>query len=33
MTVSFELNRQGFTALNGGPDIRFNEAVSFVINV
>jgi uncharacterized glyoxalase superfamily protein PhnB len=32
MTVSFELNGQEFTALNGGPDFKFNEAVSFVIN-
>jgi predicted 3-demethylubiquinone-9 3-methyltransferase (glyoxalase superfamily) len=32
MTVSFELNGQEFTALNGGPDFKFTEAVSFVIN-
>src|SRR5947207_14537306 len=32
MTVSFELNGQAFTALNGGPDFKFTEAVSFVIN-
>src|SRR4029453_3827066 len=32
MTVSFELNGEEFTALNGGPDFKFNEAVSFVIN-
>ena len=32
MTVSFELDGQEFTALNGGPDYKFNEAVSFVIN-
>src|SRR5437764_3320956 len=32
MTVSFELNSQEFTALNGGPEFKFTEAVSFVIN-
>jgi predicted 3-demethylubiquinone-9 3-methyltransferase (glyoxalase superfamily) len=32
MTVSFELNGQGFTALNGGPVFKFNESVSFVVN-
>ena len=32
MTVSFELDGQEFTALNGGPQFKFNEAVSFVIN-
>lgn len=32
MTVSFELDGQGFTALNGGPVFRFNEAVSFQVN-
>lgn len=31
MTVSFELDGQPFTALNGGPLFRFNEAVSFQI--
>ena len=31
MTVEFELNGQTFTALNGGPHFRFNEAVSFQI--
>jgi predicted 3-demethylubiquinone-9 3-methyltransferase (glyoxalase superfamily) len=31
MTVSFELNGQEFTALNGGPGFTFNEAVSFVV--
>lgn len=29
MTVSFELDGQEFTALNGGPIFKFNEAVSF----
>ena len=32
MTVAFELNGQEFTALNGGPMFKFNEAISFVIN-
>jgi predicted 3-demethylubiquinone-9 3-methyltransferase (glyoxalase superfamily) len=32
MTVEFELDGQRFTALNGGPDFRFTEAVSFQIN-
>ncbi|MDC8756414.1 VOC family protein [Janthinobacterium fluminis] len=32
MVVAFELDGQGFTALNGGPVFKFNEAVSFQIN-
>lgn len=32
MTVSFELDGQEFTALNGGPEFRFNEAVSFQVS-
>ena len=32
MTVAFELAGQAFTALNGGPIFKFNEAVSFQIN-
>jgi predicted 3-demethylubiquinone-9 3-methyltransferase (glyoxalase superfamily) len=31
MTIQFELNGQPFTALNGGPQFRFNEAVSLQI--
>jgi predicted 3-demethylubiquinone-9 3-methyltransferase (glyoxalase superfamily) len=31
MTVAFELNGQPFTALNGGPEFKFNEAISFQI--
>ena len=31
MTVVFELDGQQFTALNGGPDFDFNEAVSFEV--
>jgi len=32
MTVDFELNGQPFTALNGGPLFRFNEAISFQLH-
>jgi predicted 3-demethylubiquinone-9 3-methyltransferase (glyoxalase superfamily) len=32
MTVAFELDDQQFTALNGGPVFKFNEAVSLVVN-
>ena len=32
MTVDFELNGQKFVALNGGPEFKFTEAVSFIIN-
>jgi predicted 3-demethylubiquinone-9 3-methyltransferase (glyoxalase superfamily) len=31
LTVSFELQGQPFTALNGGPLFRFSEAISFQI--
>ncbi|HEU0208561.1 MAG TPA: VOC family protein [Candidatus Udaeobacter sp.] len=31
MTVVFELDGQKFTALNGGPQFKFTEAISFVI--
>ncbi len=31
MTVEFELNGYAFTALNGGPLFKFNQAVSFQI--
>ncbi len=31
MTVEFELNGQTFTALNGGPQFKFNEAISFQV--
>ena len=31
MTVEFELDGQMFTALNGGPFFKFNEAVSFQV--
>jgi predicted 3-demethylubiquinone-9 3-methyltransferase (glyoxalase superfamily) len=32
MTVQFELDGQTFTALNGGPIFKFNEAVSLQVN-
>ncbi|HEX9020479.1 MAG TPA: VOC family protein [Nitrospirota bacterium] len=32
MTVEFELEGQEFVALNGGPQFKFTEAVSFVVN-
>ena len=31
MTVDFELDGQPFTALNGGPEFTFSEAVSFQV--
>jgi len=31
VTVEFELNGQKFLALNGGPQVTFNEAISIVI--
>ena len=31
LTISFELDGQKFTALNGGPAFRYTEAVSFVV--
>lgn len=32
LTVEFELEGQKFAALNGGPNFKFTEAVSFVVN-
>ena len=32
LTVEFELNAQTFTALNGGPAFKFNEAISFQVH-
>lgn len=32
LTVSFELDRNAFLGLNGGPQFPFTEAVSFVID-
>jgi predicted 3-demethylubiquinone-9 3-methyltransferase (glyoxalase superfamily) len=31
LTITFELDGQRFTALNGGPAHKFTEAVSFVV--
>ncbi|MGE4170543.1 MAG: VOC family protein [Candidatus Margulisiibacteriota bacterium] len=31
-TIDFELNGQAFTALNGGPMFRFNEAISIQVH-
>jgi predicted 3-demethylubiquinone-9 3-methyltransferase (glyoxalase superfamily) len=31
LTIAFELDGLKFTALNGGPEYKFNEAVSFVV--
>lgn len=31
MVVNFELNGQKFMGLNGGPQFKFNESVSFVV--
>jgi predicted 3-demethylubiquinone-9 3-methyltransferase (glyoxalase superfamily) len=32
MTISFELDGQQYTALNGGPHFKFTEAISLVVN-
>ena len=32
MTVAFTLNGQDFVALNGGPNFKFTEAISLVVN-
>ena len=32
MTAAFEIGGQSFIALNGGPQFKFTEAVSFVVN-
>ena len=32
VTVEFELDGQPYTAINGGPEFKFDEAVSFLIN-
>ena len=32
MTVAFELDGQTFTALNGGPVFKFNEAISLQVD-
>jgi predicted 3-demethylubiquinone-9 3-methyltransferase (glyoxalase superfamily) len=32
MTCSFQLEGQDFLALNGGPQFKFNEAISLLVN-
>jgi len=32
LTVTFQLEGQEFTALNGGPEFKFNEAISLLVN-
>jgi len=32
LTIDFELNGNRFAAINAGPEFKFTEAVSFVIN-
>lgn len=32
MVVDFSLDGQKFTALNGGPQFKFNESISFVVS-
>jgi len=32
MTATFQLDGQEFIALNGGPQFKFTEAISFVVN-
>ncbi len=32
MVVDFEIEGQQFVALNGGPQFKFTEAISFVVN-
>lgn len=32
MTIAFQLDGQDFTAINGGPHFKFNEAISLVVN-
>jgi predicted 3-demethylubiquinone-9 3-methyltransferase (glyoxalase superfamily) len=32
LTVDFVLDGQEFTAINGGPEFHFDEAVSFLVN-
>ena len=32
MTVDFQLDGQDFNAINGGPDFKFNEATSLLVN-
>ena len=31
LTIEYELGKQRFTAINAGPEFKFNEAISFVV--
>src|SRR4051794_16875872 len=33
LTVTFSLDGQEYTAINGGPEFKFDEAISLLINV
>lgn len=33
LTIDFQLEGQDFTALNGGPEFKFTEAISFIVDV
>ena len=32
MTVTFRIQGQEFTGINGGPEFKFDEAISFLVN-
>lgn len=32
LTINFELGNQQFTAINAGPEFKFNQSISFMIN-
>jgi predicted 3-demethylubiquinone-9 3-methyltransferase (glyoxalase superfamily) len=32
LTIEFEIEGQKFVSLNGGPQFKFNESISFVVN-
>ena len=32
LTVDFEIEGQRYVAMNGGPEFKFNESVSFAVN-
>jgi predicted 3-demethylubiquinone-9 3-methyltransferase (glyoxalase superfamily) len=31
LTIAFKLNGQNFIAMNGGPDVKFNQAISLLV--
>lgn len=33
LTIDFQLEGQDFTSLNGGPEFKFTEAISFIVDV